>query len=363
MKHDIFISYRRDGGFETANLIASKLRFAGYRVFLDIHAMHEGDFSIQLEEKVRQCKDFIWVLAPSNIQNADGSFSKISTLKFRKGVDYYRDEICWAIKYKKNIVPVILNGFEYDESFPPEISNSIQQYNPQLDIKKLQSVEALKNQYFDAAISELKKYLHSKAIIKWCCISLGGLLLVSVLIFAFYISQFNHYDNCIVSLQEKYKHAFIFEGGEIELTIDNYSLGTKKIYTLNDDVIYTHINHKYMGKDAIVKFKGKGYNSVCDTIKLAEQVKITIERDDTYERFWGTILDENTNIPIENVTITIGEKSVVTDKNGKYHIDFNIEEQSTYKLFRATKIGYETFVDNNMYPGAENTIQMTPNNK
>lgn len=361
MKHDIFISYRRDGGFETANLIASKLRFAGYRVFLDIHAMHEGDFSIQLEEKVHQCKDFIWVLAPSNIQNKDGSYTNINTLKFRDGVDYYRDEICWAIKYKKNIVPIILNGFDFEDTFPIEITNTIDQYNPTLNLRKLQSVEALKNQYFDAAISELKRYLRSKAIIKWWILSFIGALFLSALILVFYLSQLSRFDNCIVSLQEKYKHSFDFEGGDIELIIGNNSLGIKKIYSINDEIIFTNINHKYMSQKAVVKFTGKGYNPVSDTIQLTEHVKIAIERDDTYAHYWGIILDENTNLPIENVTIVIGKKSVVTDKNGMYHIDFEVEEQSVSKLFRATKVGYETFVDNNMYPGAENTIQMTPN--
>lgn len=51
MKYDIFISYRREGGFETANLIANKLKLSGYRVFLDIHSMHSGDFLSNLKKK------------------------------------------------------------------------------------------------------------------------------------------------------------------------------------------------------------------------------------------------------------------------------------------------------------------------
>ena len=77
--YDIFISYRREGGFETANLIASKLKLSGYRVFLDIHSMHSGDFSEQLKEKVQGCKDFVWVLSPTNLKNEDGSFTRIDT--------------------------------------------------------------------------------------------------------------------------------------------------------------------------------------------------------------------------------------------------------------------------------------------
>ena len=95
MKHDIFISYRRDGGFEIANLIASKLKIAGYRVFLDIHAMHAGDFSSQLEDKVKRCKDFIWILSAN---------SESKTLYYKNGIDYYRDELCWAIEHKRNII-------------------------------------------------------------------------------------------------------------------------------------------------------------------------------------------------------------------------------------------------------------------
>ena len=114
-KYDIFISYRREGGFETANLIASKLKMSGYKVFLDIHSMHSGDFSEQLKEKVKECKDFIWVLSPTIVKNNDGTITKIDTLSFRDGIDYFRDEICWAIEYHKNIIPVILDGFIFPE--------------------------------------------------------------------------------------------------------------------------------------------------------------------------------------------------------------------------------------------------------
>ena len=129
--------------------------------------MHSGDFSVQLKEKVKACKDFIWVLSPTIIKNDDGTVSSTDTLYYREGIDYYRDEICWAIEYHKNIIPIILDGFKLPASLPNELNEAINKYQPQLDLSLLQSVIASKNLYFDASIQELKKYLISYAIIKW----------------------------------------------------------------------------------------------------------------------------------------------------------------------------------------------------
>lgn len=350
MKHDIFISYRRDGGFETANLIASKLRFAGYRVFLDIHAMHEGDFSIQLEEKVRQCKDFIWVLAPSNIQNEDGSYTKINTLKFRDGVDYYRDEICWAIKYKKNIVPIILNGFEFEEKFPIEITNTIDCYNPQLNLKKLQSVEALKNQYFDAAISELKRYLKSNAIIKWYVFSVIILLFALIAVIFYFYSHDKQYENCDIVVHEKNKHNFEFCGGIVELEINGISLGSQKIYNIEEGVVYTNIEHVNKQSQAIIKFNGEGYIPISDTIKFNNRIDLYIKRDDTYAKYWGTILDETSGFPIDSVKVIIDNRETYTNKDGTFQIKFPIEEQTHFKKMVAYKKGYKPYSNNEIYP-------------
>ena len=62
MKYDIFISYRR-ASFESANLIAEKLRRAGYSVFFDVETLRSGKFNEQLLTVIEQCKDFIIVLS------------------------------------------------------------------------------------------------------------------------------------------------------------------------------------------------------------------------------------------------------------------------------------------------------------
>lgn len=62
MKYDIFISYRRDGGYDTAKHLNDLLVRDGYRVSFDIDTLRSGDFDTQLLERIDQCKDFILIV-------------------------------------------------------------------------------------------------------------------------------------------------------------------------------------------------------------------------------------------------------------------------------------------------------------
>lgn len=350
MKYDIFISYRREGGFETANLIASKLKLSGYRVFLDIHSMHSGDFSEQLKEKVKGCKDFVWVLSPSYVKNDVGTITRIDTLSFRDGVDYFRDEICWAIENQKNIIPVILDGFIVPKEFPQIIQDTLNASNPSCDLHTLQAVEASKNQHFDVSISELKRYLHSHPVIKWAIITLilSFLALFSLLSSFFFRSETN--GNCVITLNETQKHSFPFEGADVELIVSNKSLGVQHIHTLQDKATYLDIKNDEFGKNVVVKFNADGYLPQEDTVFLESNLKIDIYRDYTYAKYWGTILDYQTNLPIDSVKVVVGNKETYTNQAGYYEIIFPIEEQTKYKHMMAIKDGYRMYDENVIYP-------------
>ena len=60
MKYDVFISYRRTS-YESVNLIATRLKARGYRVFFDLESMRSGPFNKQLYSVIEQCKDFVLV--------------------------------------------------------------------------------------------------------------------------------------------------------------------------------------------------------------------------------------------------------------------------------------------------------------
>ena len=62
MKYDVFISYRREGGYDTAKHLNDLLVRDGYKVSFDIDTLRSGDFDLQLLERIDQCNDFILIV-------------------------------------------------------------------------------------------------------------------------------------------------------------------------------------------------------------------------------------------------------------------------------------------------------------
>jgi hypothetical protein len=137
---DIFISYRREGGFETANLIAEKLRNAGYSVFFDLEQMGPGDFNEQLFHAIERCKDFILVLPKYGLDRCENE------------KDWVRLETAYAMKHNKNIIPVTLSGFQWTDKLPDDLHG----------LDKYQAITASNYEYFDASFDKIKLYLKSK---------------------------------------------------------------------------------------------------------------------------------------------------------------------------------------------------------
>ena len=52
MKYDIFISYRRDGGYDTAKHLNDLLTRDGYKVSFDIDTLSKGYFDTQLFHRI-----------------------------------------------------------------------------------------------------------------------------------------------------------------------------------------------------------------------------------------------------------------------------------------------------------------------
>ena len=142
MKYDVFISYRRDGGDTLSQLIYDRLTHRGYRVFLDIESLNAGKFNEKLLEVIEECKDMIIVLPPKGMDRCQN-----------KG-DWVFRELEHGIKHKKNIVPVLMKGFEWPDNIPEEIAD-IQNYNGIIDNKD----------YFDAVIDKLTTLLISKPVV------------------------------------------------------------------------------------------------------------------------------------------------------------------------------------------------------
>ena len=137
--YDVFISYRRNGGQDTAKMIRDALTEKGYKVFFDVESLRSGDFNTELYSVIEGCQDFILICNEGGLdrcQNDD---------------DWVRLEIECAVRNNKNIVPVLLRNFAFPESLPNAID----------PIRYKSGIEA-NTAFFDAFIAKLKEFCISK---------------------------------------------------------------------------------------------------------------------------------------------------------------------------------------------------------
>lgn len=134
---DIFISYRRDGGFEMARLLYECFRNAGFSVFFDLEELSSGQFNEKLYQEIEGCENFVLVLPPH-------SLDRCSSEK-----DWLRLEIEHAIKHKKNIIPIMMGGFEFPSQLPASMQvlpffNSVQSSREYFDASVQKVISMLK---------------------------------------------------------------------------------------------------------------------------------------------------------------------------------------------------------------------------
>lgn len=140
MKYDIFISYRRKGGSERAELLKAILEKRGYkgsRVFMDTHNLLGGDFKQRIKDAIAQSVNVIVLIT-------EGCFDSI------KEEDYWIFELAEAMSLKKNIVPVFFDGIK-----------DIKGLNLPSTLKELpyQNSVSYNHEYSDAFYSKLCSFL------------------------------------------------------------------------------------------------------------------------------------------------------------------------------------------------------------
>lgn len=141
--YDVFISYRRNGGFDTAGRINDLLVQEGYSVSYDIDTLREGRFDKQLLERIEQCVDFILIVDKNAfVRTLDSTISPED--------DWLRQELAYALKLRKNVIPVLLAGAEFPKHLPEEIDEVRFRQGPKHT-----------NEYFDSFYQRLKSYMHA----------------------------------------------------------------------------------------------------------------------------------------------------------------------------------------------------------
>lgn len=111
--YNVFISYRRDGGFYLARLLYELLEKTGKTPFLDVERLKAGRFDQQIYSVIDRCENVVVILSPN-------SLDRCSNLEEE---DWFRNEIVYSIKNKKNIIPVLMEKFEYPKHLPEEMED------------------------------------------------------------------------------------------------------------------------------------------------------------------------------------------------------------------------------------------------
>lgn len=135
----IFISYRREGGADLAGRISDKLKSLGYRAFYDIESMRSGTFDAQILKAIEASNDVLLVLPPKGLDRCVAED------------DWVRQEIEHAIKCQKNIIPLMMRGFEFPAEMPRSISV----------VSRFEGVHVFP-EYFNAVIDRIQELLISK---------------------------------------------------------------------------------------------------------------------------------------------------------------------------------------------------------
>ncbi len=109
-KCDVFVSYRRDGGWWFGNTVKNRLQKNGYSVYYNEESSSSGDLSLdQIKECIQECNVMVVILSAHSLDNNVNPN------------DWFRQGIAHALKLKKKLIPVYLNEFSFPEELPADI--------------------------------------------------------------------------------------------------------------------------------------------------------------------------------------------------------------------------------------------------
>jgi tetratricopeptide (TPR) repeat protein len=133
----VFISYRRSNA-PWVLAISQNLTHDGYDVFFDYTGLASGDFETAILENIHSRAHFLVLLTPSALERCGDPG------------DWLRREIEAALDSKRNVVPLMLEGFDFGT---PSISN---QLTGKLALLRKYNAMTLSAEYFEAAMEKLR---------------------------------------------------------------------------------------------------------------------------------------------------------------------------------------------------------------
>ena len=132
----IFISYRRSAAAFIARAIFLDLRDHGYDVFMDVESIDSGHFEQIILNQVEARAHFLVILAPGTVERTN------------EPNDMMRREIEFAIDKQRNIVPLLLPNFSFEDA-KPYLTGKLAQ------LPSFNGV-AVSHDYFEASMERLR---------------------------------------------------------------------------------------------------------------------------------------------------------------------------------------------------------------
>jgi tetratricopeptide (TPR) repeat protein len=133
----VFISYRRTHGI-WGRAIYQELTSHGYDAFYDFQSINSGDFAQIILENIKARAHFVVLLAPSALERCENPN------------DWLRKEIEIAIDSKRNIIPIMLEGFDFES---PE---AIKTLTGKLALLKSYNGIRIFNEFFEEGMKRLR---------------------------------------------------------------------------------------------------------------------------------------------------------------------------------------------------------------
>jgi tetratricopeptide (TPR) repeat protein len=147
----VFISYRRNN-VPWALAIFQELTSHGYDVFFDYKSIKSGDFEQVILGNIKARAHFLVILTPSALERCN------------EPSDWLRREIETAIEERRNIVPLILEGFDFGASSTVKALTGklslLKRYNG-LSVPAeyfFEAMERLRENYLNVALSDIYLY-------------------------------------------------------------------------------------------------------------------------------------------------------------------------------------------------------------
>ena len=138
-KYDIFISYRRVGGKDYARTLKPELEKRGFHVFLDFAELKDGVFDKRIMAAIEEAPIFLLILSKGALDRCVNED------------DWVREEILYADKVRRHIVPV-----EVDKTFRAVPENVPQDVKSVLGLHQFSQIdtETLMQESIDKMVRE-----------------------------------------------------------------------------------------------------------------------------------------------------------------------------------------------------------------